>query len=1360
MRSGAQFFNRLNRNFTKRAAVRNEPPHMKRKRVVAQAIFETVEQRRLLASTLTATVYDDANNNGVFDVGEQGIPGVTVDLAKLGGSPGYNTTLVTDANGQAIFTGMSAGSYLLRENPSGVPAAVLTANGFFDGRDVAGTGGGTIGNDLCQFITVGANDDLTGYNFGEVRGSHVRGLVFTDDNANGLRDPGEAGIAGAAVDIAVFSNSPTSFNGAANQTGSTDANGVFDFFVPPGQILIRENPTNVPNPIPGRFDGIDRALVAGATIANDRIDNFSVAPNTTVDVVTFGETVPRQMTGFVYNDINNDGLKQAGEPGIAGVSVSLQRIGGTTEPTMVINNSAYGTVTIQSAADGSFTFTGVPAGYFALTENQATVPAGYIDGKDTAGTVGVASANDRIDQMYMTGAADITGHLFGERLPGLYATTFVDANNNGVRDASETGLAGVQFQLERLGGGYFQQLNSDSDGNVIFSGLPAGQYKLQQFQNTVPSPYLDGIDAAGNGGGTVVNNSIEFINVGGSTAFVTGYSFAEVPPATITGTVFDDANNDGVQDPGENGIAGVPVDLAVFGGHPTAVNFATANQNVVTDANGVFTFNAVPPGTALLRENPQNLPNPIPGYKDGKDRTTSATGTLNSDQLVNFTVPVGATLSNLVTFGEVKPSRLTGRVFVDSNQNGADDAGEPGVAGISVRLDQLFGTNDPTQLNSYNVEIITDNTGVFDFEEVPPGQYILRQSDANLPVTLADSVDIAGTRGGTNNSPNQFEPLVIGVADNAAGYGFAKRLINTAPVAADDSYTVAEDTTLNANDSNGTVNGTNDDGVLANDTDAQNDPLTAILVSGPSHGTLSLNPNGTFTYTPFTDYFGPDSFTYKASDGRAESSVKTASITVTPVNDVPVLAPIASPFIVNEGGSVQFSAVATDADAGDTITYGLVGAPAGATIDPNTGLFQFNSIDGPQTYNFFVTATDSESASTQQAVSIQVNNVAPTATITGTPANSVVPNTSVTLGSVVTDPGTLDTFSYSWTVTKNGQPFASGSSSSVTFTPDAAGTYVATLVATDNNGAASAPATASITAIASSISGLVWHDFNNNGQVDFGENGIAGVNIHLSGTDNLGNAVSTTTTTDSDGAYFFLNLRPGTYSLTETQPAGYIDGLESLGTAGGTITVDGFNSIVLGVNQDGFNYNFGERTQTNITVQPGQAATIGFWQNKNGQNLLKSLNGGANATSLSSWLASNFPNIFGMSAGANNLVGKTNTQVAAFYQQQFKLKGVKIDAQLMAVGFGVYVTKSSLAGNAAASYGFLVDANGLGAASYNVGSHGAAFGVANGTTMHVIDLLYAANSMSSNGVLYGGNTSLRTAANEVFDDINNIGDIG
>jgi hypothetical protein len=202
--------------------------------------------------------------------------------------------------------------------------------------------------------------------------------------------------------------------------------------------------------------------------------------------------------------------------------------------------------------------------------------------------------------------------------------------------------------------------------------------------------------------------------------------------------------------------------------------------------------------------------------------------------------------------------------------------------------------------------------------------------------------------------------------------------------------------------------------------------------------------------------------------------------------------------------------------------------------------------------------------------------------------------------------------------------------------------------------------------------------------------------------------------------------------------------------------------VALGAGVNGLNYNFGEQPPSTGSVKKGQAAGIGFWNNKNGQALIRALPVVANAdgsvTSVVNWLAATMPNTFGVKAGANNLTGKSNAYVAALFQQDFVLKGVKLDAQVLATALNVYATSTTLdSTKVAAQYGFTVGGDGLGAASVSVGADGAAFGVANNTTMSIIDILVAADAQSVNGVLYGGNTTKRNMANDLFSAINQAG---
>ncbi len=298
------------------------------------------------------------------------------------------------------------------------------------------------------------------------------------------------------------------------------------------------------------------------------------------------------------------------------------------------------------------------------------------------------------------------------------------------------------------------------------------------------------------------------------------------------------------------------------------------------------------------------------------------------------------------------------------------------------------------------------------------------------------------------------------------------------------------------------------------------------------------------------------------------------------------------------------------------------------------------------------------------------------------------------------------------------------------------------------------------------LSGYAYEDFNNDGLIDFNEHIIENVAITLTATSGRDAGTVIEAITDETGQYAFDLLRPGTYTIQEAQPAGYQDGLESIGTAGGNVSNDMFSGVSLTAAQHGINYNFGERPLDGSAVDQGQTATIGFWQNKNGQKLITSLNEGSEDTKLGQWLAATLPNMYGVNAGDNNMSTWTNSSIAKHYQKKVfrakKAKGTgpaKVDAQVMATAFAVYVTNQNLADTVAASYGFLVTDGGVGIATFNIGDSGLAFNVADYTDLTVMDILLATDEQAVDGMLYDLDAVLRSLANEVYSAINEAGDI-
>ena len=216
-------------------------------------------------------------------------------------------------------------------------------------------------------------------------------------------------------------------------------------------------------------------------------------------------------------------------------------------------------------------------------------------------------------------------------------------------------------------------------------------------------------------------------------------------------------------------------------------------------------------------------------------------------------------------------------------------------------------------------------------------------------------------------------------------------LAATPPTAADDTYAISENNTLNVPASGG---------VLANDTDPVSTPLTASLVAGPAHGTLTLNPDGSFNYAPAANFSGTDSFTYKANDGAADSNVATVNLHVVPVNQVPHSQN--DSYSVNAGSTLTVTpttgVLANDSDVdGDPLTAALVTAPQHGTATLNAdGSFNYTPAAGfTGTDGFSYKANDGKADGNVAAVTINVNPVAPPPTAMNDRYN-VAENSSLT----------------------------------------------------------------------------------------------------------------------------------------------------------------------------------------------------------------------------------------------------------------------------------------------------------------------------------------------------------------------------
>ncbi|MCW7542167.1 Ig-like domain-containing protein, partial [Aquabacterium sp. A7-Y] len=163
------------------------------------------------------------------------------------------------------------------------------------------------------------------------------------------------------------------------------------------------------------------------------------------------------------------------------------------------------------------------------------------------------------------------------------------------------------------------------------------------------------------------------------------------------------------------------------------------------------------------------------------------------------------------------------------------------------------------------------------------------------------------------------------------------------------------------------------------------DALSYAIDTAPTNGTVVVDANGSYTYTPNANFNGTDTFTVVVTDAQGATDTITVSVTVNAVNDNPVVVGSLNNVSSTDAATVSIptSAVFRDADIatnGDKLTFSATGLPAGLSIDPSTGLISGtlpNDASRPAAYVIEVTATDSKGAKVSTNFELSVNNPAP-----------------------------------------------------------------------------------------------------------------------------------------------------------------------------------------------------------------------------------------------------------------------------------------------------------------------------------------------------------------------------------------------
>ncbi len=1080
-----------------------------------------------LAARISGTVYYDADNDGAKGGGEAGLSGITVTITGTSvTSSAVNKSAVTDASGNFTL------GDLLPANGSGYTLTVTQPANYADGKKSAGTSGGTAnaaGTRTITAIALGAGANATGYFFGETLGS-LSGTIYYDANNDGAKlGATEVGIGGVTITLSGTAASGVNVCTLATCTAVTNAGGSFSFAELPaangsGYTLTVTQPANY-------ADGKKTAGTSGGTAnaAGTRtITAIALAAGANGTGYLFGETLG-SLSGTVYYDANNDGAKLgAAETGISGVSIALTGI-----------DLASGAAVSQTAVtdiNGDYSFSDIPAsgaGGYTLTVTQ---PTNYADGKKAIGTSGGTAGSPgvrTITGINFAAGTNATGYLFGETLGSLTGTVYYDSNDDGFKlGASETGIPGVTVTLSgNLATGTPVSVSSvtDGSGNYSFSNIGASSAGGYTLTVTQPVIYADGKKVVGTSGGTAGAPGIRTISdiLFASGTNATGYLFGE-RLGRLSGTVYTDRNNDGVHDADEPGISGVTLTLS-----GTDAAGAAVNRSMVSATDGSFSFADVAAsngsGYTLTETQPVN-------YADGLETVGGLGGSAGAagTSVISGIVFTAGASGNGYLFGD-RLGGLIGIVYVDDNNNGVKDAGEAGIANVSIAL-----TGTDASGAAVNRSVITASDGTYSFADVAASNGTGYTLSETQPVGYLDGIETAGTLGGSAGAAGSsvISGIVYPAASNATGYLFGERLGVL-------SGFVYYDANNNGAKEAG-EEGIAGIAITLTGTDAASNPVNRTTTTGSDGGytfsaMLSANSSG---YT-LTEIQPPGMLDGKETAGTLGGVVDNSSFT--------------SLAAQNQISAIPFAA----GNSGTNYLFGeRLGSLAGIVYyDPNNNGLKDPGETGIAGATLTLTGTD--------ATNVAINRTATTAadgsyTFVDLPASDASGYTVTENQPVIYSDGAV-------TVGTAGGSIGINKISAIHF---AVGMTATGYLFGERLG---------------SLSGTVYTDKNGDGVRDAGEPGISGITITLSGTDAAGSALSRTTLTVDDGSYSFKELpvaNSSGYTLTETQPINYLDGRETAGTLGGTVDNASFTALAIqnrisaipfAPGDSGSGYLFGER---------------------------------------------------------------------------------------------------------------------------------------------------------------------------------------
>lgn len=524
--------------------------------------------------TIGNFVWNDLNNNGTQESNEDGIKGVEVTIVDITNS--ISETTITDSLGNYQFENIPAGSYKI---------CTTVPEGYFIGKKDQGVEqlDSDANPDGCtDFVMIpggGINLDI---DIAMTKNGSIKGIAFVDFNGNGIQNPFDPGI--EEIPVELYSSADVLIE-TTSTSSLGETTGYYTFTnIPVGDYYVV-------------FTFPEAYIITDPNAGPEEIDSDITNTNGSTDIITIdsgeeelnidgGAYLPASIGSLVWEDENQDGIKDESEKGVEGVEIIIFRSFGVPFDT------------VYSDQDGMFAFTGLKQGLYFIQfviSQQYTISPIDIGNDDNIDSD--ADETGKTPLISLAHGADLTSigcGIYGS-MASLRSVVWEDLNGDGERQANEARIPDIRITLYNDQDQAIASTTSNSLGLYAFQEIPEGDYNVFVDLNDTEYAFTD----ANMTGEDMFDSDIM---PNGESEIFTSAVVLSVPnidvglyeSGSINGIVWGDTNHDGVYDMNETTLSGINATLYRSTGE-------MVNQIATIQSEENMIFENVSPGSYYIK---------------------------------------------------------------------------------------------------------------------------------------------------------------------------------------------------------------------------------------------------------------------------------------------------------------------------------------------------------------------------------------------------------------------------------------------------------------------------------------------------------------------------------------------------------------------------------------------------------------------------------------------------------------------------------------------------------------------------------------------------------------------------------------